>query len=157
MYEVTLAREQDFQRIVNISSQSYYPYLSMRDIRRHYHRIGPIYVVRGGIWRNAYAYAMVNCNESVLNVLDVAVVPELRRKGIGRLILDHLQFIASGEGMDRVRAYVGDDNLPGQVWLRRCGYWCISIKGQCYEFDLNLKKPRSTALMPVNRIRKAVA
>lgn len=157
MYEVTLARESDFQRIINISSQCYRPFLSIRDVRRHYNRLGPIYVVRGGIFRQAYGYAMIASQPDALAVLDVAVAADVRYKGLGRLLIDHMQFIASAEGLSRVRAYVGDDNLPGQVFLRKCGYWCIAIKGQCYAFEIDLKKPRSAALMPVNRIRKVVA
>jgi ribosomal protein S18 acetylase RimI-like enzyme len=57
-------------------------------------------------------------------VLELAVRPECQRRGVGqRMVAALLANMAAGGPGWELRAVVSEDNLDGQLFARRCGFW----------------------------------
>ena len=67
------------------------------------------------------------------NILGIAVLPECRRQGIGRLLLAALEEWGKGSGAKAVRLNSGETRTEAHTFYRSCGY--AGEKKQ-----LNLKK-----------------
>ena len=55
-------------------------------------------------------------------VLNLAVDPEHRGKGIGKLLMNHARSFAEARGIRRLRLFVASDNAPAQSLYRALGF-----------------------------------
>ncbi|MBI3782591.1 MAG: GNAT family N-acetyltransferase [Deltaproteobacteria bacterium] len=58
----------------------------------------------------------------LLNVHDLAVLPEHRRRGVGRALLEHVAEAARGLGCCKITLEVRADNGPAQALYRAAGF-----------------------------------
>jgi ribosomal protein S18 acetylase RimI-like enzyme len=68
----------------------------------------------------------------LIDLLNIAVAPELHRQGIGRTMLHKLDQKIEREG-GRVRAVVPETNLAAQLFLRQGGYRALRVFRRCFE------------------------
>ncbi len=59
----------------------------------------------------------------ILNIHDIAVVPEHRGKGIGRALLAAIEDEARRRGCAKITLEVRSDNALARDLYRRCGFW----------------------------------
>lgn len=71
-------------------------------------------------------YAIYRLAKKHIEILNLAVAPAFRRRGVGRFMLDKLEAKLSSGRRVRVGAMVAETNVPAQLWLRACGYYCES-------------------------------
>lgn len=67
-----------------------------------------------------------------LHVLNLAVAPEERRKGIATFALRKIENIAWAYGLPRVELEVRETNLPAQLLYRQSGYRAVDILRSYY-------------------------
>lgn len=65
-------------------------------------------------------------------LLLIAVHPEVRRKGIGRLLLDHFVSSAEGDGASRIHLEVREGN-PALAMYRRAGFSAAGRRRKYYK------------------------
>jgi GNAT superfamily N-acetyltransferase len=58
----------------------------------------------------------------LLNIHDLAIVPEWRGKGVGRALLDAVEAAARGRGCCKITLEVQDDNIRARALYARCGF-----------------------------------
>ncbi len=68
-----------------------------------------------------------------LHVLNLAVAPEQRRRGIGGALLKKLFSKLSPSGRQRIRLEVRETNLAAQLFFRSLGFRAVSILRDFYE------------------------
>lgn len=67
-----------------------------------------------------------------INLIDLAVHPEFRRRGVGRQMVAKLVGKLSVRLRTRVIGCVRESSLDAQVWLRACGFLAIDILREHY-------------------------
>ncbi len=83
-----------------------------------------IIVGYGGMW--------LVINET--HITNIAVIPSMRRKGIGKDILYHMMDIAIDEECDKlIDLEVRRSNYPAQSLYRSMGFKVIYVRGKYYE------------------------
>ncbi len=68
-----------------------------------------------------------------LEVINFAVAPDLRRRGIGRQLIKRLTDKLSSQRRDRIWFETSERNLTGQLFLRSQGFKCVSVLNNAYE------------------------
>jgi len=67
-----------------------------------------------------------------LCVEDIAVSPQVRGKGIGRLLMQEAEHLARRKSYTLISLYVLRDNLPAIDFYHRLGYVCDEEKTDCW-------------------------
>ncbi len=67
-----------------------------------------------------------------LCIEDIAVSPQVRGKGIGRLLMQEAELIAGQRGYRLLSLYVLKDNLGAIGFYRRLGYVCDEERTDCW-------------------------
>ncbi len=65
----------------------------------------------------------------LINIHDLAVMPEYRHRGVGRRLLDRVEATARERGYCKVTLEVLADNLPAQRLYRQVGFQNIEAEG----------------------------
>lgn len=93
-------------------------------------------------------YIVFEIEKSYFNLVSVAVDPDVRRCGFGRLLVSEL---FNGHILDCKRIYctVSDKNLDAHLFFNKMGFKAISVKKDFfdaghdgYEFARTIRKPR---------------
>lgn len=113
---------------------------------------------RGGIGIVAKAFGRVagfvvyNAGLRSLEIVNLAVAPELRRRGIGRQLIDLLKDKLAHGGRNELTACVGDDSLDAQLFLRDQGFRATTVLRnhfQQHDGDAYLMRYRFDSEWPV--------
>ena len=98
-----------------------------------------------------------------LHILNFAVAPEFRRRGVGHQMVDKLIGKLSGQRRSRILLEVRETNLAAQLFFRDLGFRAISVLRDFYDDtteDAYLMQYRfrhdvqDDAQIPVNRISR---
>jgi ribosomal-protein-alanine N-acetyltransferase len=68
-----------------------------------------------------------------LHILNFAVHPEFRRRGIGRAMIDKLVGKLSQQRRNRILLEIRETNLGAQLFFRHCDFRAISVLRDFYE------------------------
>jgi ribosomal-protein-alanine acetyltransferase len=90
----------------------------------------PGWVVREGGLLSAYALSMVAVDEA--HLLNIAVAPAARRRGLGARLLWHLIDRAAGQGLARMFLEVRAANLPALALYRAFGFVQVGVRKAYY-------------------------
>ncbi len=82
----------------------------------------PAVVAFGGLW------LMVD----QAHIVTIAVLPELQRRGYGRLVLHGLVELAAASGMDSVTLEVRPSNQAARALYRRYGFYEVGLRKRYY-------------------------
>jgi len=80
-----------------------------------------------------YAMALYSAGTSMSRLYSLAVVPELRRRGIGLRLLQAIELQAQGHDCASMRLEVRRDNEPAQSLFRKSGYKQFGAIADYYE------------------------
>ena len=79
-------------------------------------------------------------------ILDIAVAPEQRGRGIARLLMDHAIKVAQDKGAEVLALEVRSSNISAITLYERCGFVRAGVRGKYYEgvddavlMEMNLK------------------
>ncbi|WP_404392064.1 ribosomal protein S18-alanine N-acetyltransferase [Humibacillus xanthopallidus] len=78
-------------------------------------------------------YAGLDVTGDVADVMTVATAPTQQRKGIGRLLLDHLVRRAAAHGCEALLLEVRADNDAARNLYERNGFEVISVRRRYYQ------------------------
>lgn len=103
-------------------------------------------------------------NRDCLCVLNLAVHPEFRHRGIGRQMIENFAGELIREQYRRIFLEVRETNLPAQLFFRSAGFRAVAVVPGFYEdsgedaylFLRRVQPVASEALMPVNRISRFI-
>ena len=70
--------------------------------------------------------------QTILEVLQIVVQPEHRRKGLGRRMLECMCGVGKGRGMEEVWLEVRASNLPARSLYRKCGFVQTGVRRGYY-------------------------
>ena len=68
-----------------------------------------------------------------IGILNFAVHPDWRRRGVGKQMLTELITKLSAQGFKKIILEVRETNLPAQLFFRDCGFMAISVLHNYYE------------------------
>jgi ribosomal-protein-alanine N-acetyltransferase len=71
------------------------------------------------------------------HLLNIAVHPSHRSKGVGKFMMSHLESLCRNEGLKRVILEVGRRNLPARHVYRSCGFNSIGFRKRYYAVAQN--------------------
>jgi ribosomal-protein-alanine N-acetyltransferase len=80
-----------------------------------------------------------------LHLANLAVAPEVRRRGLGAFCLQAIEKIAWAHGLPRVELEVRETNLAAQLLYRRCGYRAVEIRRSYYGDQDGYRMTKSVA------------
>lgn len=63
-----------------------------------------------------------------IQVYTIAVKEKFRRKGIGKQLIDYLKYKLEPGVYNFIRADLPEDCLAGQLFLKKCGFFCTEIR-----------------------------
>ena len=72
-------------------------------------------------------FMIYELHKSRLHLLNLAVHPDCRRQGVGRVMVDKLLAKLSHERRNRIMLEVRETNLDAQLFFKRMGFRAISI------------------------------
>ena len=90
-----------------------------------------------------------------LHLVNLAVAPDERRKGIGSLALRKIDKIAWAYGLPRIELEVRETNLAAQLLYRRNGYRAVGIVRSYYP-DQDAYKMTKGVLLPFTLPRRVL-
>ena len=79
---------------------------------------------------HAEAYELLY-KESGFNILGLAVLPEYRRCGIGRQLLQAVEAETVARNYRFIRLNSGEQRKEAHVFYERCGYSCTKLQKRC--------------------------
>jgi ribosomal-protein-alanine N-acetyltransferase len=109
-------------------------------------------------------FMIYELHKTRLHILNFAVSPEFRRRGVGRQMIDKLLGKLSSQRRVRITLEVRETNLPAQLFFKSAGFRAVTVLRSYYEDspeDAYLMQFRhaaeeAPATLPMNRIdRKA--
>lgn len=77
-------------------------------------------------------FYLVESEPSYVRVLNLAVDPAIRRRGVAMFILGEIEAFAAAEGRRRVELEVRERNLAAQLLYRKAGYRAVEILRRHY-------------------------
>ena len=91
-------------------------------------------------------YIVCQLHQASIDVLNIAVSPAMRRRGIGRMMMAAKKKKLLPDRRHSLTAMTSETNLVGQQFLRGCGLQCTEIRepgdghqwdcsAYCFEFD----------------------
>jgi len=122
--DVRFAKGRDIEQMLAIERQSFERPWTRLDFLVTM-RLGGVQAVAAELCDEVAAYAIVKRQGRHTNILNLAVAPLLRRRGLGRTIVEKLQ--ASVGRLGPLRALVGERNLPGQLFFKALGFRAVGI------------------------------
>lgn len=107
-------------------------------------------------------FMVYELHKDQLHVLNFAVHPDFRRRGVGKQMVGKLISKLSHQRRNRILLEVRETNLPAQLFFRTMGFRAVSVLRDFYEDtteDAYLMRYRyqpagSEAGMPINRIAR---
>lgn len=105
-------------------------------------------------------FMIYELHKTRLHILNFAVAPEFRRRGVGRQMIEKLLGKLSSQRRVRITLEVRETNLPAQLFFKMAGFRAVTVLRAYYEDspeDAYLMQFRhveedSAAQLPVNRI-----
>jgi len=94
--------------------------------RKRLYRHNTIGVV-AGCGRGIAGFAVYELSKTRLHILRVAVAVDARRRGVGTQLVAWMVERAAQAGVARVAVDVDERNLPGQVFLKECGFRAVNV------------------------------
>jgi len=78
-------------------------------------------------------YCVSKCDpQHVLWILNLAVLPGLRRQGVARALLEYVAYLPHFKPQ-RLRAIVGETNLDAQLFFRAAGWRAVGMERRPFE------------------------
>jgi ribosomal-protein-alanine N-acetyltransferase len=105
-------------------------------------------------------FMIYELHKTRLHILNFAVAPEFRRRGVGRQMIEKLLGKLSSQRRVRITLEVRETNLPAQLFFKTAGFRAVTVLRAYYEDspeDAYLMQFRhveedAATPMPVNRI-----
>lgn len=83
--------------------------------------------VVAALHRQVTGFVLYETHPRSIEIVNLAVAPPMRRKGVGRAIVDFLKEKLPHGGRNELRACVGDDSLEAQLFLQSQGFRATRI------------------------------
>jgi ribosomal-protein-alanine N-acetyltransferase len=123
---IRAAHDDDFDDIAAIEASAH-PYAWELDVLRR-HVAHPCALTRVLIAEDKLAaFAISLVEDRTLHLANLAVSTDLRRRGYGSEMVEHIVTLAHELGLDDVRLEVRETNLAAQLLYRRAGFRAIGI------------------------------
>lgn len=105
-------------------------------------------------------FMIYELHQSMLRILNFAVLPSARRKGVGRQMVQRLIDKLSQQRRREIVLEVRETNLSAQLFFAGCGFRALSVLRNHYDDTLedayymrySLKSPTAEAFRPTNRL-----
>ncbi len=78
-------------------------------------------------------YMIYQMHKNRIHLLNFAVAPQWRRKGVGTQMIQRLKKRLVQQGRQRITLEVRETNLPAQLFFRHCGFRAICVLHGFYE------------------------
>lgn len=164
-YHIRWMIRRDMEEVLEIENASFdYPWLEDDFFRclRQRNCIGMVATETVSSESAVLGFMIYELNKNILHVLDFAVSPDDRRRGIGRQLSEKLKSKLSQQRRTSISLEVSEENLIGQQFFRSQGFVATGVLYDFYEkqgidayrFVFNLN---TNAVESKNRISGRVA
>jgi len=136
--------KEDLPRVLEIEKASFLPPWTAKDFAWAFYARGMSNVLlrvtetKFGFFRtrakqSTVGYLVYRTERSILDVWNMAIDPRFRRQGYGTILIDYLKGrLIRGVRRKKIRVLISELNLPGQLFLRSCGFRCEEIVHRCW-------------------------
>jgi ribosomal-protein-alanine N-acetyltransferase len=129
-------READLPRVMEIERAAFSHPWSEELVRRELsHEFSTVLLATDGPGGPVQGFAVVWLVHDELHVLNVAVAPEARRRGVARTILAEVESQARAQGARVAMLEVRRGNAPAIALYRALGYGQVGIRPRYYAED----------------------
>jgi [ribosomal protein S18]-alanine N-acetyltransferase len=105
-------------------------------------------------------FMIYELHKTRLHVLNFAVAADVRRRGVGRQMIDKLVGKLSSQRRTRISLEVRETNLPAQVFFRQAGFRATTVLREFYDdspedaylMQFCCEAEESPMVLPFNRI-----
>jgi len=129
-------READLPRVMEIERAAFsHPWTEELVRRELGHEFSTVLLACGGDSGAVQGFAVVWLVHDELHVLNVAVAPEARRRGVARAILDRVEAEGREQGARIAMLEVRRGNAPAIALYRTLGYREVGVRPRYYAED----------------------
>jgi ribosomal-protein-alanine N-acetyltransferase len=126
-------READLPRVMEIERAAFSHPWSEELVRRELgHEFSTVLLATEGGEGPVAGFAIAWLVHDELHVLNVAVAPEARRRGVGRAVLDRVESIGREQGARVAMLEVRRSNAPAIALYRAGGYREVAVRPRYY-------------------------
>ena len=126
-------READLPRVMEIERAAFsHPWTEELVRRELGHEFSTVLLACGGDSGAVQGFAVVWLVHDELHVLNVAVAPEARRRGVARALLAEVEERARGQGARVAMLEVRRSNGPAIALYRAAGYREVAVRPRYY-------------------------
>ena len=141
--------EADLERVAGIESSAFSTPWKATTFRNLLDRPGAVLLVLEVPSHPVAGYAVLWCIQDQGELANIAVVPELRDRGLGTFLLDRLIEVAAGRGVESLYLEVRVSNLRAHSMYASRGFQEIGVRRDYYE------KPREDGRVLVKRLARS--
>lgn len=123
----------DMPRVLAIENASFeFPWNENQFVRcmRQRNSIGMVAEERDGL---VIGFFLIELHKGRVHLLNMAVLPECRRHGIGTAMVEKLKGKLSYSGRSRIMLEVRETNMAGQMFFKANGFKAISILKEFFD------------------------
>ncbi len=95
--------------------------------------IGMVYDTSGPGEREVLAFVIYELEKTVLRILDIAVHPSCRRRGVGAEIIQKMKRKLSRQRRNRILLEIRESNTDAQLFFRQMGFRAVTVLKDFYE------------------------
>jgi len=131
-YQIVAAQVSDLDALMHIENRSHYHPWSRAVMSRYLERNGVIWKLVDSTSAQLQAYAVVTQIAGEAELLTFAVEPELRGRGLGQILLQHMLDMVEQGGCDRMFLEVRESNEPAIAVYEKLGFCQVGVRPNYY-------------------------
>jgi ribosomal-protein-alanine N-acetyltransferase len=129
-------READLPRVMEIERSAFSHPWSEEMVRRELgHPFSTVLLATDGVAGVVHGFAVVWLVHDELHVLNVAVAPEARRRGVAQAVLEAVEALGREQGARVSMLEVRRGNAPAIALYRKLGYREVGVRPHYYPED----------------------
>lgn len=128
---VEYAKKCDIKRMVEIEQESYHDpwnHASFNTILANKMVMPVIAVKRGRFSQEVCGFAVYRITEECVEILNIAVAQEYRRKWVGTQLIENLKHRVAIHNLKALRISVGEEELQGHLFLKSTGIKAVGTR-----------------------------
>ncbi len=153
----------DLPKVLEIEHHSYEFPWSEKQFLAALRRSRCVGIVVEGEAGEIIGFALYELHRHSLEIIDLAIHPNYRRRGIGTELVDYLKQKMVRQGRERINVFVSEDSLPAQLFLKRAGLRATEVLPGYYDEDQSdayvmtyFQNVGQAQYLPINRISKFI-
>ena len=131
-----LMTTKDIDQLIEIENEAFHDPWVYADFKAHIKSNQHICTVAVQ-YNRIVGYLVYECRKSNLYIRSMAVAGNVRRKGIGTILMESMEEMANNTNRNSCRLHAPETNLGAQLFFKACGYRAVNVFRKFFNDDVD--------------------